>query len=213
MKISNRLLTIAGFIPANSNVIDVGCDHALLSIYLEQECNCTCLATDINEGALDNAKRNIKKYKSNITTKQVDGIKGLKINADDYIVIAGMGTITIKHILDNQELSNNLIVSSNSQVDELRKYIIELGFYIENEKFVVDHNKKYIVIYFKKGIKKYNKIDIKYGPILKKDLPFLTSELERLFVIKESVKNGSFKDKYKNQKEIKEVEKLINSLD
>ena len=58
MKISNRLLTIAGFIPANSNVIDVGCDHALLSIYLEQECNCTCLATDINESALDNAKRN-----------------------------------------------------------------------------------------------------------------------------------------------------------
>ena len=34
MKISKRLKAISDFITDNSNVIDVGCDHALLDIYL-----------------------------------------------------------------------------------------------------------------------------------------------------------------------------------
>lgn len=213
MKLSNRLLTIAGFIPANSYVIDVGCDHALLSIYLEQEKNCTCLATDINEGALDNAKRNIKKYKSNIKIKQTDGLEGITINDSDYIVIAGMGTTTIKHILDNKKLSKHLIISSNSQVEELREYVTSIGFYIDDEKFVVDHEKKYIVINFKKGKKRYTKTDIQHGPILKNNLEYLTFELDRLFKIKEEVQNGRFTDKYRNNKEIKKVMKLISNLD
>ena len=34
MNISNRLKTIADMIDSNYHVIDVGCDHALLDIYL-----------------------------------------------------------------------------------------------------------------------------------------------------------------------------------
>jgi len=48
MKISRRLRTIAEFIPNGSKVIDVGCDHALLCIYLSLEKECTSVATDIN---------------------------------------------------------------------------------------------------------------------------------------------------------------------
>ena len=35
-KISKRLELIASFIPENSKVIDIGCDHGLLDIYLYQ---------------------------------------------------------------------------------------------------------------------------------------------------------------------------------
>ncbi len=34
MKIDNRLKNVANFVLKDSNVIDVGCDHALLCIYL-----------------------------------------------------------------------------------------------------------------------------------------------------------------------------------
>ena len=34
MNIDNRLKRIADFIPSDSYILDVGCDHALLDIYL-----------------------------------------------------------------------------------------------------------------------------------------------------------------------------------
>ena len=59
-KISKRLELIASFIPDNSKVIDIGCDHGLLDIYLYQnKKNISIIASDINEQALNNAKKNI----------------------------------------------------------------------------------------------------------------------------------------------------------
>ena len=37
IKISNRLEAISSLIPNNSKVIDIGCDHGLLDIYLYQK--------------------------------------------------------------------------------------------------------------------------------------------------------------------------------
>lgn len=61
MKLSKRLLTIADLIDTK-NVIDVGCDHALLDIYLTQEKQLNCRGTDISSKVLENAKNNVKKY-------------------------------------------------------------------------------------------------------------------------------------------------------
>ena len=37
INISKRLETIASLVPINSKVIDIGCDHGLLDIYLYQK--------------------------------------------------------------------------------------------------------------------------------------------------------------------------------
>ena len=37
IKISKRLEAISSLVPINSNIIDIGCDHALLDIYLYQK--------------------------------------------------------------------------------------------------------------------------------------------------------------------------------
>ena len=66
MKLSQRLDAIAQMIPDNSNVIDVGCDHGLLSIYLSNIKGCNCIASDVNDNALNSARLNTEKYKSNI---------------------------------------------------------------------------------------------------------------------------------------------------
>ena len=52
MNITKRLEAIASLISNNSNVIDVGCDHAYLDIYLTlNRENIFCLACDINKNA------------------------------------------------------------------------------------------------------------------------------------------------------------------
>ena len=59
---SKRLLEIASLVPVHSTVVDVGCDHGLLDIYLTLHRNCKCTASDINENCLKSARENIKKY-------------------------------------------------------------------------------------------------------------------------------------------------------
>lgn len=171
--ISKRLKEIANLIPNNSKVIDVGCDHGLLDIYLTQNKNCKCIASDISEKVLKNTKENISKY--NLTNKIEiicsDGLNNINNDAYDTLVISGMGTATIINILNNKKIKQfeNLIIQSNNDLEVLRKYVIKLGYYISDEKIILDKNKYYVIIKFKKGIKKYKSFDYLFGPIARID--------------------------------------------
>ena len=60
MKINDRLKLIGDLVKANSFCLDVGCDHALLDIYLvKRNKNIKAIASDVAEGPLDIAKNNI----------------------------------------------------------------------------------------------------------------------------------------------------------
>lgn len=174
MNLSNRLQAIATLVDVKAKVIDVGCDHAYLDIYLTLNNDNKCIASDINENALNIAKNNIKKYNltDKIETKLTNGLSNIKVDKNDNIVISGMGTHTILDILKTNNLSDTLIISSNNNIDVLRKEVIELGYYIDSEIFIIDKNKPYIIIKFKKGIKKYKKIDYIFGPILKNNIAY-----------------------------------------
>ena len=64
IKLSKRLEIVASYISDNVKLVDIGCDHGLLDIYLaKNRKNITIIASDINENALNNAISNIKKYK------------------------------------------------------------------------------------------------------------------------------------------------------
>lgn len=175
MNLSKRLQAVATLVDIGVNVIDVGCDHAYLDIYLTLNNSNTCLATDVNENALNNAKTNIKKYKLSrkIKTKLTIGLDGIEVNDTDNIVIAGMGTHTILDILKTNKLSNTLIISSNNDIELLRKEVVKLGFYIDSEIFLFDNKKPYIIIKFVKGHKNYKKIDYSIGPILKHNREYI----------------------------------------
>lgn len=174
MNITKRLEAIASLISNNSNIVDVGCDHAYLDIYLTlNRENVTCLACDINKNALTMAKKNIIKYnlKDKIETYLCDGIDSVPVNNNTIIIISGMGTSTVKHILsnDNSKIAKEIIIQSNNDLYELRKYMINSGYYIANEISVYDRNKFYVIIAFKPGIKKYKDKDLIFGPILTKN--------------------------------------------
>ena len=58
MKINERLKKIGDLVEANSFCLDVGCDHALLDIYLvKKNKNIKSIASDIKEGPLAQAKK------------------------------------------------------------------------------------------------------------------------------------------------------------
>lgn len=175
MNLSKRLQAVATLVDIGANVIDVGCDHAYLDIYLTLNNSNSCLATDINENALNNAKTNIKKYKLSrkIKTKLAIGLDGIEVNDTDNIVIAGMGAHTILEILNTNKLSNTLIISSNNDIELLRREVVKLGYYIDSEIFLYDNNKPYIIIKFIKGTRKYKNIDYKLGPILKDNKDYI----------------------------------------
>ena len=164
IKLSLRLKSLAEFINDNSNMVDIGCDHGLLDIYLIQtKKNIKIIASDVNKNALNNAKSNIKKYKleNKITTVLSNGLDNIDTSNIDTIVIAGMGSHTIAGILYNNlkkiKNVNRLIIQSNNDLDFLRYKVTKIGYYIEREKLVKDAGIIYTIIEFKKGYRLYNK--------------------------------------------------------
>lgn len=165
--LSKRLKAIALLVPKSDNVIDIGCDHALLDIYLTLYNNNICVAADISEKVIENAKKNILKYNllDKIETIVSDGINNIEIEKNSTIVISGMGTYTILDIVSKIDKNkiNKLIIQSNNNLYELRKKINDFGYEIELENVVYDKNKYYTIIVFKKGNKKYKNKYLKYG--------------------------------------------------
>lgn len=136
LKISPRLLEICDLIDEGSKIIDVGCDHALMDIYLTKYKSCTCLAIDKSLKCTIRAFENSIKYDANIIIKCNDGLDGLNLS-DEIIVIAGMGTRTIKKILD-REVSNDLIIVTHTDIDELKEYLFDKKYKIVLEKQIFD---------------------------------------------------------------------------
>lgn len=167
MKLTKRLNAISNLIDENTIVIDIGCDHALLDIYLTINNKNKCIAADINENALKSAKKNIKKYnlEDKIETIISDGLKNINIPLNNTVIICGMGTNTILNIIENSDINklDNLIIQSNNDLYILRKQLVKKGFYIDNEINIEDKNKYYTIIKFKKGIKECNYFEYKYG--------------------------------------------------
>ena len=212
MKISKRLQAIADMVSDGSKVIDVGCDHALLDIYLSINKNCQCVATDINKNALDQAKYNIKRFGvKNIETVQTDGLNGLDVNVSDVVVISGMGATTIEHILKNSRATDTLIISAHNDWEFLRKTVVSLGYKIEEEKFIIDKDKGYIIIKFIRGEDTYSDEDLLYGPYLKNSLEYLKYLHNKLKEVYDKIPEY---DEEKENKKMRlfEIQSLIEKL-
>lgn len=174
LNLSKRLFIISSLIGDNSNVIDIGCDHALLDIYLtNNRKNISCTAVDINDNALKVAKNNIKKneLENKIKTIKSDGLLNVDVPNNCIIVISGMGTGTIKHILNCKKsmCAKQIIIQSNNQLYELRKFMTTRGYVISCEYTIEDKNKYYAIISFTKGNNKYKKDELLYGPFIIKN--------------------------------------------
>ncbi len=222
IKISKRLEAISSLVPINSKVIDIGCDHALLDIYMYQKKIANkIIATDINKNALTNAKENIKNAKLDkfIETRLGNGLEPLN-NKDDIntIIISGVGAHTVNGILKNNQskLKNitTIIIQSNTKLSFLRKEITKLNYKIADELMIEDNKKIYVIIKFIKGKEHYSKKKLYFGPILlmKHDEVFKKyygEELKKLNIYLELLPKNKLIDRYKIKKEIRLYRNII----
>jgi len=166
--LNKRLQTISAFIKENDVVLDVGCDHALLGIYLVLNKNVKVVGSDVNSGPLEKAKENLKKYHltRKIELRLGDGLNTMSSDINT-VVISGMGGQTIINILkDINKYSNvkKLIISPNNDFSLTREEISKLGFYISKETMVLESGKYYLISEYKIGKKKidsfFGKLDL-----------------------------------------------------
>ena len=130
MKINSRLKLIGDLVSDNSTVLDVGCDHALLDIYLvKRDDNIKAVASDVGEGPLEHARENIRKehLEDKIEVKLGNGLDTYS-EGIDTVIISGMGGRNIIGILRNNiNITENVLVGAGAVVV---KNITEEGTYI-----------------------------------------------------------------------------------
>ena len=204
---NKRLLAVAKFIEKDDKVIDVGCDHGYLGIYLKKHDLCDdLLLTDVSQNALNVAIANISKAYLDIKTFNTDGLENIDLNKYNTVSICGMGTHTmldILSILKNNNSINKLLLQSNNNLDILREEVIKLGFYLDDEITLKENGKYYVICKFLKGNKKIDEITIKYG-ILKED------KIDYYNYLIDSYK--SYLKDIKNESDIKKINDSINIL-
>lgn len=220
MQMRRRLKAIASLVDKGSNVIDVGCDHALLDIYLTLYNDNKCIASDINKNAYEIAKTNIEKY--NLTDKIElvcsDGFDKIEMNKTYTAIICGMGTTTILNILNHSKLKmvDSLIIQTNNDIYTIRKMVSSIGFYIQDEIIVNERGIFYVIIKFVRGKKiRYSWKQLYLGPIILKKtmveketyLKFLLdSNLDILNKLPKKYRFKRMKLKYINKLIIKELQ-------
>lgn len=174
LKLSRRLLCAAAFIREGAFLADVGTDHAYLPIALCLEGKLRgAVASDINEGPVERAKENIKKYglDGKITVRLSDGLRGIEEFSPDHVAILGMGGELIARILSDAPWVKSekirLCLQPMTHPELLREYLSSNGFFVADEEIVEEDGKIYqliLAVYSGKG-EEYGEEELLLGKI------------------------------------------------
>lgn len=196
MKLSKRLETVASFVTQGSNIADIGTDHGYVPIFLVKEHIAEhVLAMDVRKGPLERATAHIESFglSEKIETRLSDGLSAMKQGEADTVIIAGMGGELIIHIIENGRFLwdsiRHWILSPQSDLDKVRKYLEKSGFAIADESMLVQDGKYYTVMsVIPGGMSAQSSVQCLYGKALieKKD-PVLKTYLEKEKNIKEAL--------------------------
>jgi len=152
--LSPRLKIIADSIQGFDTVADIGSDHAYLPIYLAGNGMVrSAIATDVNSGPVKISKERLKSYgvDARVSVRQGDGLRAIKPGEAEVIVIAGMGGILIRDILEKgtrvAQSARLLILQPMRDSDIVRKWLLENSFHIKDEELVKEQDRIYEVLW------------------------------------------------------------------
>ena len=150
--LSDRLLACCNYVKRGDRVADVGCDHGYLGIYLlTNGIAKSVIESDVAEGPLQSAMRNAVKYgtKNKMSFHLSDGVKDIPRDFDT-LVCAGMGADTIISILTAapwlRDGNYRLILQCQSKRPELRQWLYDEGFRINQETLAKDGKFVYTIM-------------------------------------------------------------------
>lgn len=234
MQLSERLNMISTFVTDGYRLADIGTDHGYIPIMLVKKGTVpSALAMDIAKGPLERAKEHIEQYglSEKIEVRLSDGLKELKPNEADSVIIAGMGgALTVKILKEGAEVLKSvkeLILSPHTENFLVRQYLLNSGFDIVKEDMVFDMGKYYTVIkavhvkdnggYFKDVKKIYdaNENYYIYGKLLIENrnpvfMDYLRAEKNKLGIVLENLAYSKEADDKKV--EIKKRMEYIDTL-
>lgn len=173
--LSRRMQAVADMVTPGSRVVDVGCDHGYVSIYLIQ-CQKAehVLAMDINEGPLLRAAQHVEeaKLRSYITLRLSDGLCEFVKGEADTLICAGMGGRLMQRILeresDKTESIMELVLQPQSEIPLFRQFLADKGYSIAEEDMVLEEGKFYPVMKAVKTGKSrpLSELEQRFGPVL-----------------------------------------------
>lgn len=175
--ISKRLRKVAGFVPQDAKILDVGSDHAYLPIYLIQQGRISsAIAGEVVEGPYQSAVTNVadNQMSDKISVRLANGLVAFdKKDQIDVIIIAGMGGRLIADILDNGSAKlasvKRLILQPNNREDELRRWLCGHDFQITEEAIVEENGKFYEIMIAEQGHQVLNAEQERFGPYLMRE--------------------------------------------
>lgn len=186
MQLPPRLLAIAGFVPPDRRVVDVGTDHALLPVYLvEKGISPSAVAGDVHSGPYETARKAVARagFGDRITVRLGDGLAIVESGEVEVAVIAGMGGGTIREIINNSidtaSGMERLVLQPMVDAGALRLWLVQKGWQITDETLVEESGTIYEIIAAERGREEEtNPLLLEIGPRLveKKD-PLLKKHL------------------------------------
>lgn len=169
---NKRLEAIKNLVEPNCIVADIGTDHAYIPCALISENIAKkCYACDVIEGPLKYAKKSIeaKGLADKIEIILSNGLENVPMDAE-IAIIAGMGFNTVKDILedaiDRLYKFKHIIIQVNKDVVELRQWISDHRFTIEDENIVYDQRYYQIIVFNTTYHEEYSDEHIVLGPHL-----------------------------------------------
>lgn len=154
-----RLHSIAELVPHGAQLADIGTDHAYLPVYLLKQNRIShAIASDLREGPLSRGRAVARQWEipeEQISFRCSDGLSGLVRGEADTIVIAGMGGDTIANCLEGVSWSRDpelwYLLQPMSSIPELRLWLSEHAFCIEEEYLSREEEKLYVVLKVRPG--------------------------------------------------------------
>ncbi|MCC5910471.1 MAG: SAM-dependent methyltransferase [Clostridiaceae bacterium] len=226
VKLTPRLQKIADLITTGSRVADIGTDHGYIPIYLLQNNIANeLIASDVNEGPLETAKKNIKEhgYEDKIKTRLGSGLEVLEPKEVDTVIIAGMGGILIAELLERvpevTKATDTFILQPMQAQEELRRHLANNGFQIKKDLLVKEDRRIYEILVVEKG-EQIVKDEIYYdiGFSLESNPPVLSIEFlekkiraeEQIITSVQNQDSPAAKEKY--EESVKKLQKLQEVL-
>lgn len=157
-ELSPRLRMVGELVPSGARLADVGTDHAYLPAALILEGKIPrAVAADLRRGPLDRARATVREYglTGKVGFRLCDGLTGIRPDEADAVAIAGMGGETIAAILSAapwvRERNLPLILQPMSSFPDLRAWLGENGFSIEEERLAREGETLYAALLVRAG--------------------------------------------------------------
>ncbi len=165
-----RLLTLASLTPRCRTAADVGADHGKLGAYLLKAEICAFVyLTDISAPSLEKARRLVRREGLEDRCELLVGDGLSPLPHFDAAVIAGMGGPTIQRIIESgrDKIGEaKLILEPNVGAAQLRKYLAENGFVIEDEAITRAAGRWYVCLRAARGHMEIAEKEALAGPVL-----------------------------------------------